>query len=296
MLNTYIWIILFFGGLLVLSYLIISKYLLKLFLYNKLSLRDKGKNSLASRNSDFFTIFILPVKNKLTQLTPQRIRNYLNKNLIASGTRSQLGDVLLLKVLSAILVGFFCFFFMHYLTCKPAFKLIITSLIASLVFIIPDFYLKYKAEKRKESILRSLPEFIDYLLISVEAGMGLDMAIYQVIKKMNGPLAEEMAYTMTEIQYGKSKKEAFKLLSSRVDIPDFSILLNALISSAQLGVSLGNILKIQGQQIREKRQQQVQEMAYKIPIKLLFPLIFFILPGLFLVLLGPALIRAFAIL
>ena len=115
--------------------------------------------------------------------------------------------------------------------------------------------------------------------------------IYRVLSKIRGPLAEEIAIAMADIKYGKSRKSAFKNLAFRIDIPEFTTFITTLTSGEQLGISLGNLLKIQGKKIREKQQQKIQEKAYKIPIKLLFPLVVFILPGIFIVILGPAVIK-----
>ncbi|MGF7186897.1 pilus assembly protein TadC [Desulfitispora alkaliphila] len=161
----------------------------------------------------------------------------------------------------------------------------------SFALIVPYFVVRYKATKKQKKIRREIPIFIDYMTIAVEAGLGLDLAIHKVINTQKGPLTDEFNKTMTEIKYGKSKKDAFRELAHRINLPEFTSFITMLINAEQLGVSLGNVLRTQGKQIREKRRQQAQEEAYKTTVKLLFPLIVFIFPGLLIVLLGPALIQ-----
>jgi tight adherence protein C len=165
--------------------------------------------------------------------------------------------------------------------------------ISFIAFMIPDFLLNRKGKLRQKSVKRILPSFIDYLTIAVEAGLGLDTAIFRVIKNIQGPLAEDIAYAMTEIKYGKTKKEAFDNLSKKVNLAEFTVFLNALVNGEKLGISLSSILIVQAQQIRQKRKQQIQEAAYKISIKLLFPLVLFLLPSLFIIILGPAMVSIY---
>ena len=289
MILEYIWLALFSIGVYLIVFLFIKDMLTKRAVREKL-MGENEKGKKINKTSDPFCLFMVPVKNRLLYYTPSNIKNSLKTLINFSGIKWGIGDMILLKVILALLFAITGFLFVQFSGIFVS-GLIVILVLGGTGFIIPDFYLKRKVKLRRRSIKRSLSTFIDYLTISVEAGQGLDMAIYRVISKLQGPLAEEMAYTMTEIKYGKSKKDAFKNLSTRVNISEFTSFLTALTSGEQLGVSIGNILRIQGQQIREKRKQKIQEEAYKIPVKLLFPLVLFILPGLFIVLLGPAAIQ-----
>lgn len=290
MFKQYAWAILFGGISFILAYLVLHKYLLKNFIINQLN--PKGKEGASEKNSVFSLLFIDPIKQKLFQYTPRTIRDNLETALIFSGIKSQVADLILIKVLISLGLSLLVLLDMQKLD-GYLLKFTIVIIAAGIGFFIPDLYLRKKGQTRKALIQRALPAFVDFIMISIEAGMGIDTSIYRVIKKLHGPLAEELAYCMTEINFGKTRKDAFKLLAKRVNVDDFTTFINALISGEQMGVSMGNILRIQGQQIRENRKQNIQEAAYKIPVKLIFPLVLFIFPGLLIVLLGPAGLMAF---
>ena len=158
-------------------------------------------------------------------------------------------------------------------------------------WLIPDFGLKAKSDRRQVQIQKSLPDTLDLLCVSVEAGLGFDAAVAKVVEKSTGPLAEEFGRLLQEIRMGKPRRAALKDMAHRSQVEDLSTFITAIIQADQLGVSIGNVLNIQSQEMRRKRRQRAEEAAMKAPIKMLFPLIFFIFPALFVVLLGPALIQ-----
>jgi tight adherence protein C len=133
-----------------------------------------------------------------------------------------------------------------------------------------------------------LPDVLDLLTVSVEAGLGFDQAVVKVIEKFKGPLAEEFHRTLQEVRMNKPRREALRALADRVGIDDLTAFIAALIQADQLGVSIAKVLRIQSDQMRIKRRQRAEEQAQKASIKMLFPLIFFIFPAMFIVLLGPA--------
>ena len=138
---------------------------------------------------------------------------------------------------------------------------------------------------------RSLPDVLDLLTISVEAGLGFDAAVLRVTEKLGGVLGEEFSRVLQETKMGKSRREALRDMAARVGVDDVSSFVNAVIQAEQLGVSIGSVLRLQSQAMRVKRRQRAEEAALQAPVKMLFPLIFFIFPGLFVVLLGPAVIQ-----
>lgn len=152
------------------------------------------------------------------------------------------------------------------------------------------FYISKKITKRTFEIIRALPYTLDLITVSVEAGLSLDGAIGRIVGAINGPLSDEFGLTLKEMRMGIEKKEALKNMSSRIGNKDLAMILSSIIQADELGVSLGKILRIEGDQLREKRKQIAREKAMKAPIKILFPLIFFIFPTIFLVVLGPAVI------
>ena len=157
-------------------------------------------------------------------------------------------------------------------------------------YILPQFVLGRKMRTRQEQILIALPYSIDILSISVEAGMGFDAAVGYTMRKIKGPLAEEFSKTLNEIRLGKPRLEALEDLGNRTGVDDLKTFITAVVHASRLGGSITNTLRIQADSIRTRRRQRAQEQAMKAPIKIVFPLVLFIFPALFIVLLGPALI------
>lgn len=162
-------------------------------------------------------------------------------------------------------------------------------------YLAPLTILDSQARKRKAAIQRLLPEVLDLLTVSVEAGLSFSGALAKVTEKMKGPLVDELARMLQEMQVGVSRSAALKELAKRCDLQDVSLFTAALIQADQLGVSIADILRIQSDNIRDRHKQRIREAAMKAPVKILFPLVFFIFPALFVVLLGPALISFFKV-
>jgi tight adherence protein C len=160
--------------------------------------------------------------------------------------------------------------------------------LAGVGFIAPDFAVSAKARQRKDRIRAELPDALDLMAVSVEAGLGFDGAISKLTEHMEGPLAEEFALTLSEIRIGESRQDALKKLSDRTGTPELSSFVRSIIQADQLGISLGRILRVQAADSRLKRQAAAEEKAMKAPIKMLFPTVLFIFPAMFLVILGPA--------
>jgi tight adherence protein C len=158
----------------------------------------------------------------------------------------------------------------------------------ALGFLAPDFVVGSRARKRRDQIRAQLPDALDLLAVSVEAGMGFDGAISKLIDHMDGALSEEFGLTLNEIRIGESRQDALKKLAARADTPEISGFTRAIIQADQLGISLGRILRVQATDTRQRRQAAAEEKAMKAPIKMLFPTVLFIFPAMFLVILGPA--------
>jgi len=158
-------------------------------------------------------------------------------------------------------------------------------------YLLPDIWLRLVAVQRKAAIIQTLPDLLDILSVCVDAGLGFDQALFRTAEKLKGPLAYEVLRTFQEIQMGHSRANALRAMSERIGMPDLTSFVAALIQADQMGVSVSSVLRIQSDSIRSKRRQRAEEAAMKAPLKLLFPLIVFIFPTLFLILLGPALIN-----
>ena len=168
------------------------------------------------------------------------------------------------------------------------FNIVLLVLGAAGGYTLPQFVLSRKMRTRQDLILTNLPYSIDILSISVEAGMGFDAAVGYTMRKIKGPLAEEFSKTLNEIRLGKPRLEALEDLGNRTGVDDLKTFITAVVHASRLGGSITNTLRIQADSIRTRRRQRAQEQAMKAPIKIVFPLVLFIFPALFIVLLGPA--------
>jgi tight adherence protein C len=166
--------------------------------------------------------------------------------------------------------------------------LLFTVALAAGGFFAPDYFVSLKARSRRERVRADLPDALDLLAVSVEAGLGFDGAIAKITEHMEGPLADEFSLTLGEMRIGESRQDALKRMADRVDAPELSSFTRAIIQADQLGTSLGRILRVQAADSRLRRQAAAEEKAMKAPIKMLFPTVLFIFPAIFLVILGPA--------
>ncbi len=157
-------------------------------------------------------------------------------------------------------------------------------------YFLPGFFLGMKVKARQELVLRALPSAIDLISISAEAGMGFDQAVNYVRRQTAGALAEEFGITLSEIRLGKPRIEALNNLAYRTGVDDVKNFVAAIVQSFQLGTSIVETLRVQADSIRLKQRQRAQERAMRAPVKMLFPLVFFIFPALLIVILGPAVV------
>ena len=160
--------------------------------------------------------------------------------------------------------------------------------LAAVGFIGPDFILNKKIRARQERLSQDLPDALDLLAVSVEAGLGFDAAVVKITEQVEGPLGEEFALTLNEMRIGESRQEALKKLADRAGIPEIGAFARAIIQADQFGISLGRILRVQAVDTRHRRQIAAEEKAMKAPVKMLFPTVIFIFPSMFIVILGPA--------
>jgi tight adherence protein C len=154
----------------------------------------------------------------------------------------------------------------------------------------PALYTRHHRQERVEAIEKELPDVLDVLAISVEAGVGLEGAMQAVTERFTSPLSDELGHTLSEMELGLSRREALHNLRTRTDIPDLNGFILALLQADALGMPMARVLQTQAEEMRRRRRGKVREAAAKLPVKLLFPLVIFILPALFVVILGPAVI------
>lgn len=173
---------------------------------------------------------------------------------------------------------------------SPASILVLTSA-SALGYFGPDLALRNRAEKRQKQIGLELPDTLDQITISVEAGLGFEAAMARAGRSGKGPLAQELQRTLQDTQAGMSRLQALKRLVDRTDVAELRHFVLALLQADSYGVPIAQVLRVQSSELRVKRRQRAEERAMKLPVKVIFPLILCILPAMFIVIIGPAVIR-----
>jgi tight adherence protein C len=223
---------------------------------------------------------------------PKQSAERLRLNLQQAGNPGNLNPVMFsgirisLAVLLMVIFGFVCFRTMVF-----AQALMYTAIGAGLGYLLPGIWVGQQIKKRKKNITKALPDALDLLTISVEAGLAFDSALQRVTEKWETELSKEFKRVLTDTRLGRARRDALKDMAARTGVDDVQTFTAAVIQAEQLGVSIGKILRIQADQMRVRRRQRAEEAAQKAPIKMLFPMVFLIFPALFVVILGPAIPR-----
>ncbi len=212
----------------------------------------------------------------------------LEKQIKASGLALTLQEFTFIKsmlVLVFLLVGIALFVL---LPVSLMLRLFIMLAMADIPLFAASYYLKSRVKNRKETILRELPETMDVLVVSAEAGLGLDAAILRQYAKNKNAVLSELSGAIREVQMGVPRRTALKEMADRCDVKEMSAFVTALLQADQLGVPVKNVLQSQAERLRVERKQLIQARAAKAPIKIMLPTVFFIFPVIFIILLGPA--------
>lgn len=223
----------------------------------------------------------------------------LQKKLDVSGNPGNLNgrELMVIKYLTAAGLGFLLWMWGGMLGKALPQCVLLAAVGIPLGWLAPELYLNALIRQRKTDVEKSLPDVLDLLTVSVEAGLGFDGALMKVTEKTKGVLADEFVLMLQECHMGKPRREALRDMANRVDVDDLSSFCGSIILADSLGVSIGNVLRTQSKQMRQKRRQRTEELAMKAPIKMLFPMVLFIFPAIFVILLGPAalqLMKAFS--
>lgn len=294
--------VLAFITILLLVYLLFSRYLSA---NDSIRVRLKALESVKQGRSDIDEELSKPFSKRILspiikngadffiRFTPQSLRRMIEERMGMAGGFGRLSVeefVLLCGLLAFSLPGAIGFLLVF--QNAPTSKIIGVSLIAFLIgLLIPFAMLNQKIAARKLSIQKDLPDVLDLLTVSVEAGLGFDGALAKLTEKMKGVLVEEFSRVLQDIRMGVGRRDALAALGKRCDVSDLSLFTTSLIQADQLGVSISNVLRVQSVSMREKRKQRAEEKAMKAPIKMMLPLVLFIFPTIFIVLLGPAMIQ-----
>ncbi len=193
------------------------------------------------------------------------------------------------KILAAIVVAII-FFLLASLIAGVAGGLFFGLIGLAIGFMGPEFWLGRKMRARSLAMVLQLPDALDLLTISVEAGLGFDAALAKVVEKMSGPLVDEFRQALAEVRMGRTRREALRDVATRADAQPVSNFIGAIVQAEQLGVPIAKVLQIQSQQLRIERRQRAEEAAAKAPVKMLFPMVGCIFPTIFIVILGPAVV------
>ena len=170
----------------------------------------------------------------------------------------------------------------------PLQLLVVPALLAALGFVVPNILLYNFGQKRELLMQRALPDAMDLLTVSVEAGLGFDAAVMKVARNTRGPLAKEFSRLLQELQIGTGRADAMRALAERSTLRDLRGFSMAVVQADQLGVPIGRVLRVQSHEMRLKRRQRAEEQAQKVPVKIMVPLVLFVLPSLLIVVAGPA--------
>lgn len=223
--------------------------------------------------------------------TPYQLNQSLDRLIAHAGSPSKMNVNRLLGIMVMVSIIFPAFFFLINNSLGNKQNPLLLIVIGVLGFMLPIYSLRAKARARQTKIQKSLPDMLDLIFVSVEAGLGFDMALKRTTEKMPGPLSEELNRALDEINKGRNRDDALRGIVYRTGVEDLSSFITAVIQSEQLGSNIANMLRVQSSSMRQKRRQRAEELAMKVPIKMLFPLVFFMFPALFIVILGPAVIR-----
>ena len=175
---------------------------------------------------------------------------------------------------------------------RPGAQMILLGLfLTALCYFIPDLLVLSKAQERQKVIQMELPDTMDQMLISVEAGLGFESAMARAGANGKGPMAEELTRTLQDMQMGRPRRDAYESLAARTTVPELKSFVRAVVQADLYGIGIAQVLRTQAKQMRIKRRQRAEEKAMKLPVLILFPLLFFVFPTLFIIILGPAAIN-----
>jgi tight adherence protein C len=229
----------------------------------------------------------------LGRFTPAGYREAVRDKIVAAGSPAGL-DVdrfMTLKVLGACSIVLWPWFSFKFAALGGFYGLIVTGLLWAISFFGPDVFVQRRTDQRQFEIATRLPDVLDLLVISVEAGLGFEQAIDRTVDAVPGALADEFRRMLQETRMGSTRAEALRAMDERCQVPELRSFILAMLQADTFGISIGRMLRAQADDMRIRRRQRAQEAAQKAPVKMLFPLIFCIFPSLFVVILGPAVLQ-----
>ncbi len=254
-----------------------------------------AKEALPDPDAAFSQRVLRPLVRNLSSransVLPSNMSERIEKSLVQGGMKMKPGQLLLIVAFTAGVLPSLAT--LYVVSLGQPFKFVIGTfgVMTGLGIYGPRVMILGRVNRRKKEIWRSLPDAFDLITASVEAGLGIDAAFTRVIEKVHGPFAEELTRTMREIQMGRSRRDAFLDMAERTGVDELRQLINAVVQAEAMGISIGGVIRVQTSVIRTKRRQKAEEQAFKAPIKMVFPLVFFIFPAIMIVIGGPAVLQ-----
>jgi len=263
----------------------------------KAAIAKKKMESRKTEPSKLLVWLSETVGKSINGFMPATVIEGLENKIIAAGQRNmKVTDLLATKAALAFMAAVVAIFMFspkgHYFNFAIAGKSLFLAIgMISGAFFLPDLSLSQTIQKRHKEILKSLPFSVDLIKICVEAGLDLEGALARVCVKGKGALVEELERALYEIRMGKERIIALADMAKRINLPDLSAFVTILIQSEKVGMSIGKVLEIQSGEMRIKQSQRAREQVAKTPVIMMIPMVLFILPALFIVILGPAMIQ-----
>jgi tight adherence protein C len=231
--------------------------------------------------------------NRILDVLPTSVIGRSRKWLIISDSKMGLPTFLgIVLVTSTLLPALTFLLVMVGSGGSPGNGILLVPVMAILGFLAPVMLLRRRAKNRQDAFWKALPDSLDLLTTCVEAGLSLDFAFQRVAERQKGPVGEEIGRMLREKALGQTRKEALTSMAERVDLPDVNVFVHSVIQAETLGTSIAQVLRVQARQLRVRRRQRAEQVARQAAPKMVFPLVFFVLPSLFIVILGPIILNA----
>lgn len=229
------------------------------------------------------------VVNFMLAILPTALIGRARNWLVVAGDRMSISQFLTIVLVTTTAPAAFVFLlaWMAVGGVSPLIPLVAALFVGAGGLVIPFILLRKSARRRQQVIWRSMPNALDLLTTCVEAGLSLDFGVQRVADKYPGPLSDEFHRVLREMGLGKPRRVALAEMGERIQLPDVTTFLNSLIQAEQLGTSIGDVLRVQAGQMRMRRRQRAEQIAHQAPIKMVMPMVFFLMPSLFLVTIGP---------
>ena len=274
------------------------------FLRSKNQMEDRvralssHRRALAEQDDPFTERIMLPTVagavTRVLDVLPTSLIGRARKWLIISDSKFSLPTFMTIVLVATTALPVLVFLSLYSQTggSLSTTQLLLVLLAAVFGFLVPMMLLRSRAKKRQQVFWKSLPDSLDLLTTCVEAGLSLDFAFQRVSERQKGPVGQELSRMLREKALGQTRKEALTAMAERIALQDVNVFVNSVIQAENLGTSIGAVLRVQGRQLRIRRRQRAEQMARQAAPKMVFPLVFFVMPSLFIVVLGPIVLNA----